>query len=145
MCSIHGSPSLFSRPPPVNLSHTIISDTFYDKGSAISDALQDSPPIFPRDSSSRKAGPVEQRTGLVEAQLRHQLKEDVLQVSVWSCMLTYVPFMTTVSYSLNRSLHYQDMSPGTKEMKSDWPLSPSPNDQITELVFPVPALSFPPG
>lgn len=63
--------------------------------SVISDALQDNPPIFPHDSSSRKAGPVEQRTGLVEAQLRHQLK-DVLQVSVWSCMLTYVPFMTTV-------------------------------------------------
>ena len=96
MCSIYGPPSLFPRPPPVNLSHTIILDTFYDRESAVSDTLHDSPPIFPRDSSSRKAGPVEQRTGLVDAQLRHQLKEDILQVSVWSCMLTYVPFMTTV-------------------------------------------------
>ena len=86
----------FSSSPPVNLSHAILSDTFYDKRSAIDDALRDNPPIFPRDSSSRKAGPVEQWTGLVEAQLRHQLKEDILQVSVWSCMLTYVPFMTTV-------------------------------------------------
>lgn len=53
-------------------------------------------PFFPCDSSSRKAGPVEQWTGLVEAQLRCQLKKDILQVSAWSCMLTYVPFMTTV-------------------------------------------------
>lgn len=32
------------------------------------------------------------------------------------------------------------MSLGTKGTKWDWPLAPSLNDQVTEFVFPVPAL-----
>jgi len=60
-----------------------ILDIFYDKGSATMSTQQENSLIILYESLPDRPGLMEQRTGLSKAQLRHQLRENILQVSVW--------------------------------------------------------------
>lgn len=64
-------------------------DTFSGKGSATVSTQQENSLIILYEPLPRKSWPYRARTGLSKGQPRHQLRENILQVSVWSYIYIY--------------------------------------------------------
>ena len=65
-------------------------DTFSGKGSATVSTQQENSLIILYEPLPRKSWPYRARTGLSKGQPRHQLRENILQVSVWSYIYIYI-------------------------------------------------------